>query len=111
MTRDTPVTFCDAAVVAHKDPQSIGSLLSAVLGQVARQTGSGAPLEPIWRALVGELIARHSQVVALEQRVLTVRVDGAPWASALELEQASLVARLNERLGADTVRRLSFQLR
>jgi len=96
--------------MARSEPKSLQSLLPRVLVKLAGESGRGHALAPVWEAVVGPHIARHATPRALEGGTLVVAVLGAEWARTLEAESASLCARLNEQLGAGTVRALAFRL-
>ena len=59
-----------------------------------------------WAALVGPVNAAHSHPEAYADTVLTVRTESTAWASALRLQAAQIVARLNEALGHGSVTRI-----
>lgn len=104
VSRDTAVTFglnADAM-------KSLRDSLGAVLGQVAVDLRSGAPLTPIWNDVVGELIARHSRVRSLERGVLTVTCEPA-WRAALEGERGTLLVKLRARLGESALSSVVFE--
>ncbi|WP_323395492.1 DUF721 domain-containing protein [Myxococcus guangdongensis] len=95
--------------MARGEPKSLESLLPRVLGRLAGESGRGHPLAPVWASVVGAHIARHATPRAIEGGTLLVSVTSPEWARTLEPEAASLCARLNERLGADTVKALAFR--
>jgi predicted nucleic acid-binding Zn ribbon protein len=92
------------------EPKSLESLLPRVLARLAEESGKGQSLAPIWAAAVGPQIAKHTSPYTLQNGTLVVTVASAQWAKTLSLEQASLCERLNARLGAGTVKALSFRL-
>jgi len=109
VNRDMPVSLGDTRRVAgRRDMDQLGSLLGRVLGEVASRTGSAAGLFPVWREVVGELIARHSSPVSLAGGVLRVRVDEEGWRAELASRAEELRGRLSARLGEGIVRRVDF---
>jgi predicted nucleic acid-binding Zn ribbon protein len=96
--------------MARHEPKSLESLLPRVLARLAEESGKGRALEPVWAAAVGAQIAKHTSPYTLQGGTLVVTVASAEWAKTLSLEQASLCARLNARLGEGTVKALSFRL-
>jgi predicted nucleic acid-binding Zn ribbon protein len=83
--------------------------MGPMLAQLARTVGSAAPLTPVWASVVGELVARHTRPLKLEQGVLTVACDARAWREALEGERAATLTRLQAQLGEFQVRALVFQ--
>ncbi len=94
----------------RRDPKALQSLLPKLLARLAQQSGQARGLAPVWAEAVGAQIAKHTSPYLLEKGTLVVTVASAEWALTLEREQASLCERLNERLGPDTVRALTFRL-
>jgi predicted nucleic acid-binding Zn ribbon protein len=93
----------------RREPKSLQSLLPRVLSRLAEESGKGRPLAPLWEAVVGPHIARHSTPHSLRRGTLVVTVESAEWALNLSRQEAELRARLNEHLGAGTVTALEFQ--
>ena len=73
-------------------------LLAQAAGEVAKSTGSAAALAPLWKAAVGDAVARNSRPLTLEYGVLTVEVTSQQWADALTGKEAELRARLGSEL-------------
>ncbi|MFY2559518.1 DciA family protein [Corallococcus terminator] len=95
--------------MARGEPKSLESLLPRVLARLAGESGRGHALAPVWAAVVGAHIARHSAPRALEDGTLLISVTSSEWARTLEAEATSLCAQLNERLGSGTVKELAFR--
>ncbi|HVE83013.1 MAG TPA: DUF721 domain-containing protein [Myxococcales bacterium] len=95
-----------SAAVARRDLQSLKSLLPDVLAKVARESGRARHLWPLWREAVGGPIAQAARPVSLENGVLVVRVPTADWAKEIQRQEAEIVSRLAEKLGAGVVRSL-----
>ncbi len=56
-----------------------------------------------WPDIVGEQVAGHSEPVAYEDGVLTVRADSTAWATQLRLLTSTILGRLAEDVGPETV--------
>lgn len=56
-----------------------------------------------WPELVGEEVARHCEPESFAEGRLVVRADSTAWATQLRLLAATVLKRLNEELGHDTV--------
>jgi predicted nucleic acid-binding Zn ribbon protein len=89
---------------------AMGSVLAKVLGRMAAEGGSAAPLTPLWVEAVGALVAQHCVPQTLGAGVLVVRCDGPEWRAALLARQAEVLQRLQQALGPATVKRLSFEV-
>ncbi|WP_164014023.1 DciA family protein [Pyxidicoccus trucidator] len=96
--------------MARSEPKSLESLLPRVLARLAGESGRGQALAPVWVAVVGPHLARHTSPHALHGTTLVVTVAGEEWARSLEAEAASLCEGLNARLGPGTVKTLTFRL-
>ncbi|HLK99824.1 MAG TPA: DUF721 domain-containing protein [Myxococcaceae bacterium] len=96
--------------MARKEPKSLESLLPRLLARLAEESGKGRALEPVWAAAVGAQIAKHTSPYTLHEGTLVVTVASAEWAKTLSLQEASLLERLNARLGVGTVKALTFRL-
>jgi predicted nucleic acid-binding Zn ribbon protein len=85
--------------------------LGDVLPEVTRGLGLPDPstlreLRAAWPEIVGGQIASHSRPRTLRDRVLTIAVDSAPWATQLRYLEAELLARLQARAGPGVVERI-----
>jgi len=56
-----------------------------------------------WPQIVGTDVAAHSTPVSFADGILTVRADSTAWATQLRLLSSSLLTRLAEEVGEDTV--------
>lgn len=70
--------------------------------------GKAQRLWQVWRQVVGEGIARHTEPVTLEDGILVVRVDSSAWVTQLNFMREplleALAARLPEELRATGLR-------
>ncbi|NMO21825.1 DUF721 domain-containing protein [Pyxidicoccus fallax] len=96
--------------MARGEFKSLESLLPRVLARLAEESGRGQALAPVWAAVVGPHLARHTTPFALQGTTLVVTVSEEQWARSLEAEAASLCERLNERLGPGSVTTLTFRM-
>lgn len=88
----------------EREPQSMAELLERfVKGSGIAPRMELARLAAAWSQAVGEQIAAHSEPVALERGVLTVRADSATWASELKLLGANVAAAASRFLGGETI--------
>jgi predicted nucleic acid-binding Zn ribbon protein len=88
-----------------KDPvpitASIDSIMSSLRGTDRVQIGG---VFGRWVDAVGENIADHVRPVRLDQRVLTVEVEEAAWATQVTFLSANIIQRLHDVAGVDVDR-------
>jgi predicted nucleic acid-binding Zn ribbon protein len=85
--------------------------VSEVLNRLAQDRGwqqrlRDGEVHERWSDIVGADLAGHAQPVRLHGGVLVVRVASAAWATQLRYLAPRLVARANEVLGEQRVRRV-----
>lgn len=88
-----------------RDPQGLGPEVDRLVGD--RGWGLDLQVRGVfgrWAEIVGDEIGAHSTPETLVDGTLVVRTDSTAWATQLKLLAATLVRRLNEELGRDTVR-------
>jgi predicted nucleic acid-binding Zn ribbon protein len=90
-----------------RDPQPVGS----VVDDIVDERGWGQPLavggvEGRWAQIVGSEVAAHCLPEEFDAGQLTVRTDSTAWATQVRLLAPTLLARLNDDLGAGTVTHL-----
>jgi len=93
----------------RKPPQQIGGTIQELL---ARLDSEGhfeiVRLVRLWPEVVGEAIARRTEVVGLKFHSAVIKVSGAMWIQELNLMKPQILDRLRHALGNDTVRDLRF---
>ena len=85
------------------------TLLPNVLAKLARETGRAVTLGPVWNEVVGPVAARSTSPMWLEGTTLVVEAENPRWAKALDEQCVYILARLAERLGEGTVRRIVYR--
>jgi len=65
-----------------------------------------AEVQRVWPAVVGPALAARATPTAAYHGVVTVTCESAVWAHELTLMAGELIAQLDARLGAGTVREL-----
>ena len=97
------------AVARRKSPLQIGGPLQNIL---ARLDSEGhfdiIRLSRVWPGVVGELIARRTEVNGLKFHTAVVKVSGAMWIQELNLMKPQILAGLRDAMGNDAVRDLRF---
>jgi predicted nucleic acid-binding Zn ribbon protein len=97
------------ALKSRKQPELLGKTLTGVLDALDTQ-GQFAlfRLVRIWPQVVGETIARHTEVSSLKFHTVVVKVSTAMWIQELNLMRRQILRQLLEQLGDDSVRDLRF---
>jgi len=102
---------CETAMSGgrRKSPQQIGGAIQNLL---ARLDGEGhfeiVRLVRTWAEVVGETIARRTEVAGLKFHVATIKVSGAMWIQELNLMKLQILSRLRDSLHDDSVRDIRF---
>jgi predicted nucleic acid-binding Zn ribbon protein len=93
----------------RKAPEQIGAAMQPLLDRLDRE-GHFAIIRLVkaWPEIVGETIARRTEIVSLKFHTAVVKVSGAMWIQELNLMKAQILSRVTERLGDDVVRELRF---
>ena len=93
----------------HKAPEPIGAALQPLLDRIDREGHFAiVRLAKAWPEIVGETIARRTEIVSLKFHTAVVKVSGAMWIQELNLMKSQLLARVTARIGDDAVRELRF---
>ena len=104
LDRPSPRGRVSGAHPDERDPQ----LLDAVVARLVDDHGWELDLRmrgvfARWPELVGEEVAAHCTPETFAEGRLVVRTDSTAWATQLRLLSPTVVRRLNEELGHDTV--------
>jgi predicted nucleic acid-binding Zn ribbon protein len=92
-----------------KAPEQIGAAMQPLLDRIDREGHFAiVRLAKAWPEIVGEGIARRTEIVSLKFHTAVVKVSGAMWIQELNLMKAQILARVTARLGDDVVRDLRF---
>jgi len=92
-----------------KPPVKITEALQPLLDRLDTEGQFGiVRLTRMWPEIVGETIARRTQVSSLKFHTAVIKVSGAMWIQELNLMKAQILARVREQIGADSVRDLRF---
>jgi len=90
---------------AEGDPKPLGELLSSLVsGRGWDERMRFGRLREEWASVVGPDVAARSTPVALAAGVLSIRADGAAWATELTLLARSIVEKVDSYLGGGVVR-------
>lgn len=89
---------------AGRDPVTLGDQLDRLLRDRDWKVDVAAgSVMSRWADIVGEEIAGHAAPVSFEQGVLTVRAESTAWATQLRWLEATLLARMDDAVGAGVV--------
>jgi predicted nucleic acid-binding Zn ribbon protein len=92
-----------------KQPELLGKTLAGVLDALdTRGQFALFRLVRIWPQVVGDTIARHTEVSSLKFHTAVIKVSTAMWIQELNLMSRQILARLIEAMGDDSVRDLRF---
>jgi predicted nucleic acid-binding Zn ribbon protein len=96
---------------AH-NTHAAGDLVNGVMKKFGMEADTRlAEITAVWEELAGEANAAHSRPGRWERGTLTVYVDHHVWLAEMQrFATRALESRLQERFGAQTVRRIRFQL-
>ncbi len=99
--------------MAKKPPQieSIG----AVLEQSLKRFDLAPRLDeygvwPIWREVVGKMIARNAQPEKIRNGTLFVKVSSPVWMQELQFMKEMIAGKLNQRLNGEIVKNIFFMV-
>jgi len=62
----------------------------------------------LWKEVVGEAIARHATAVGVQEGVLVVRVQSAPWRNELFFMKSDIVDKVNRKVGHKVIKDIRF---
>ena len=93
----------------YKAPEPISAAIQPLLDRIDREGHFAiVRLAKAWPEIVGETIARRTEIVSLKFHVAVVKVSGAMWIQELNLMKSQLLSRISARIGDDVVRDLRF---
>jgi predicted nucleic acid-binding Zn ribbon protein len=91
--------------MSRRAPRPLSTALSGLTATLA-PASTLARVQTVWERTVGSAVAASAAPTAERDGVLTVVCSAAVWAQELTLMEATLLAGLNEALGAGTLREL-----
>ncbi len=98
-----------ATPVRRRYPQQIGGPLQEILSRLDREGHFEiVRLMRLWPEVVGETIARRTEIAGFKFHTATVKVSGAMWIQELNLMKPQIMSRLARALGDDAVREIRF---
>ena len=89
------------------DPRPFGAAIKDLLSDRGwEQRAAVGGVFGDWGRIVGPELAEHTRPEKFEEGELTIAADSTAWATQLRLLAKTLVRRLNEELGDNSVRRV-----
>lgn len=93
----------------YRPPERIASALQPILDRLDSEGHFGiVRLMRMWPEVVGETIARRTEVQSLKFHTAVVKVSGAMWIQELNLMKLQILSRLRDSLHDDSVRDIRF---
>jgi predicted nucleic acid-binding Zn ribbon protein len=93
----------------HNAPQQIGAAMQPLLDRLDREGHFAiVRLAKAWPDIVGEAIARRTEIVSLKFHTALVKVSDSMWIQELHSMKTQILERVKERVGDDAVRDLRF---
>lgn len=103
------VILREMALRQRELPQALGNTIFDLLSRFdADGRFELVRLIRLWPEIVGEGIARRTEVSGLKFHTAVVRVSGAMWLQELNLMKPQILAQLHRLLGADVIHDLRF---
>ncbi|MFN5324080.1 MAG: DUF721 domain-containing protein [Bacteroidota bacterium] len=65
-------------------------------------------VQRIWESALGTAISRNTKEVTFKKGALKVRIASASLRQELEIRKTEIIAKLNEELGSELVKEISF---
>jgi hypothetical protein len=93
----------------RKFPERVGPTLLSIVGNL--DAGSHFDILRLikeWPEVVGEAIARRTEVASLKFHVATIKVSSAMWIQELNMMKLQILNRLCDAVGGDSVRDIRF---
>jgi predicted nucleic acid-binding Zn ribbon protein len=93
----------------HRAPEQIGAAMQPMLDRIDREGHFAiVRLAKAWPEIVGEAIARRTEIVDLKFHTAVVKVSTAMWIQELSQMRMQILERVQKKLGDDVVRELRF---
>jgi predicted nucleic acid-binding Zn ribbon protein len=95
---------------SRKGPEPIGKAIDDLI----RRMGMTKALKQYsvitsWNEIVGEHIGRMTKAQRMEQGVLIVSVESAPWRAELTMKRREIIEKLNRAMGERVVKDIRFR--
>ena len=62
----------------------------------------------VWEETVGKAISQNTETIAVEKGVLTIKSRNATWRQELQLQNTSIIRKLNKELNKNIIKDIRF---
>ena len=91
-------------------PQSLGSVIDALLRQLGIQTKlKQYDIVEVWGSIVGAQIASVTSIDKIEKNVLVVKVTAAPWRTELTFRKSEILDKIHAAMNSDAIKDIRFR--
>ena len=91
-------------------PQSLGSVIDALLRQLGIQTKlKQYDIVDVWGSIVGAQIASVTSIDKIEKNVLVVKVTAAPWRTELTFRKSEILDKIHAAMNSDAIKDIRFR--
>lgn len=92
--------FIPARIIRKPDPDPISEVIQKWLKEYHLEDRFiQTDIKSAWVELLGPVVARHTQSITLENKILKIRVDNAPLRQELFMSRSRIIALVNKRAG------------
>lgn len=96
--------------MTHGSPQSLGSVIDALLRQLGIQTKlKQYDIVDVWGSIVGAQIASVTSIDKIEKNVLVVKVTAAPWRTELTFRRSEILDKIHAAMNSDAIKDIRFR--
>lgn len=96
--------------MTHGSPQSLGSVIDALLRQLGIQTKlKQYDIVDVWGSIVGAQIASVTSIDKIEKNVLVVKVTAAPWRTELMFRKSEILDKIHAAMNSDAIKDIRFR--
>ena len=93
--------------MSPREMESISDIIRRVLSGRNLQHGiEQARILESWPEIAGEPLASKSKAVALQEKILFLKVSDSAWRNEISMMSAKLVEKINDRFGKGRVTRI-----
>ena len=91
-------------------PQSLGSIIEALVRQLGIQTKlKQYDIVDVWGLIVGAQIASVTSIDKIEKNVLVVKVTAAPWRTELTFRKHEILDKIHVAMNSNAIKDIRFR--
>ena len=96
--------------MTQEAPQSLGSVIDALVRQLGIQTKlKQYDIVDVWGSIVGAQIASMTSIDKIERGVLVVKVTAAPWRTELTFRRSEILEKIHAAMNSDAIKDIRFR--